>query len=72
MMEVYAGALPHANYDIGQLLNAVEQSGQLDKTLVIFMVGDNGASTEGTLQGTTNEVGIAPMALRRAFRFCSR
>jgi arylsulfatase A-like enzyme len=59
MMEVYAGALSHADYNIGRLLDAVEQSGQLDNTLVIFMMGDNGASAEGTLQGTTNEVGTA-------------
>ena len=59
MMEVYAGALSHADYNIGRLLDAVEQSGTLDNTLVIFMMGDNGASAEGTLQGTTNEVGTA-------------
>ena len=39
MMEVYAGALSHADYNIGRLLDAVEQSGQLDNTLVIFMMG---------------------------------
>jgi arylsulfatase A-like enzyme len=59
MMEVYAGALSHADYQIGRLLDAVEQSGQLDNTLVIFIQGDNGASPEGGLQGTTNEVGTA-------------
>jgi arylsulfatase len=59
MMEVYAGALSYADNQIGRLVDAVEQSGQLDNTLVIFMMGDNGASAEGTLQGTTNEVGTA-------------
>ncbi len=59
MMEVYAGALSHADYQIGRLLDAVEQSGQLDNTLVIFIMGDNGASPEGGLQGTTNEVATA-------------
>jgi arylsulfatase len=58
MMEVYAGALSHADYNIGRLLDAVEQSGQGDNTLVIFMMGDNGASAEGSLQGTTNEVAV--------------
>jgi arylsulfatase A-like enzyme len=57
MMEVYAGALSYADNQIGRLLDAVEESGQLDNTLVIFIMGDNGASPEGTLQGTTNEVG---------------
>jgi len=68
-MEVYAGALSHANYDIGRLFNAVEQSGQLDNTLVIFMVGDNGASVEGTLQGTTNEVGLAANGVKESIPF---
>jgi len=59
MMEVYAGALSYADDQIGRLLDAVEQSGQLDNTLVIFIQGDNGASPEGGLQGTTNEVATA-------------
>jgi arylsulfatase A-like enzyme len=59
MMEVYAGALSYADNQIGRLLDAVKKSGQLDNTLVIFIMGDNGASPEGTLQGTTNEVATA-------------
>ena len=59
MMEVYAGALSHADHEIGRLFNAVAETGQLDNTLVIYIMGDNGASAEGTLQGTTNEVGTA-------------
>jgi arylsulfatase len=59
MMEVYAGALSHADSQIGRLLDAVQESGQLENTLVIFIMGDNGASAEGTLQGTTNEVATA-------------
>jgi arylsulfatase A-like enzyme len=69
MMEVYAGALSHADYNIGRLLDAVEQSGQLDNTLVIFMMGDNGASAEGTLQGTTNEVGTAANGVQENIPF---
>jgi arylsulfatase A-like enzyme len=59
MMEVYAGALSHADNQIGRLLDAIDESGQSDNTLVIFIMGDNGASAEGSLQGTTNEVGTA-------------
>lgn len=59
MMEVYAGALSHADYQIGRVIDAVEESGQLDNTIVIYIQGDNGASPEGTLQGTTNEVATA-------------
>jgi len=58
-MEVYAGALSHADNEIGRLLDAVQESGQLENTLVIFIMGDNGASAEGTLQGTTNEAAVA-------------
>jgi arylsulfatase A-like enzyme len=59
MMEVYAGALSYADNQIGRVLDAVKDSGQLENTLVIFIVGDNGASAEGSLQGTTNEVATA-------------
>jgi arylsulfatase len=69
MMEVYAGALSHADYNIGRLLDALEQSGQLDNTLIIFMMGDNGASAEGTLQGTTNEVATAANGVTESLPF---
>src|SRR5277367_2758189 len=59
MMEVYAGALSHADYHIGRVLDALDESGQTENTLVFFLMGDNGASAEGTLQGTTNEVATA-------------
>jgi arylsulfatase A-like enzyme len=55
-MEVYAGALSHADNQIGRLLDELEESGQRDNTLIFFIMGDNGASPEGTLQGTTNEL----------------
>jgi len=58
-MEVYAGALSYADNQIGRLLDALQETGQLDNTLVIFIMGDNGASAEGSLQGTTNEVATA-------------
>ena len=69
MMEVYAGALSHADYHIGRLLDAVEQSGQRENTLVVFMMGDNGASAEGTMQGTTNEVGTAANGVQESLPF---
>jgi arylsulfatase A-like enzyme len=59
MMEVYAGALSYADDQIGRVIGAVRESGQFDNTLIIFIMGDNGASAEGTLQGTTNEVATA-------------
>src|SRR6202030_2550328 len=59
MMEVYAAAVAQSDYEIGRLLDSLGESGQLDNTLVIYIEGDNAASGEGTLQGTTNEVGQA-------------
>ena len=56
MMEIYAGYLEQADYNIGRVLDAIEQLGQLDNTLVVYIVGDNGASAEGTLHGGFNEV----------------
>jgi arylsulfatase A-like enzyme len=55
MMEVYAAAVAQGDHEIGRVLDSLEQSGQLDNTLVIYIEGDNGASAEGTLEGTTNE-----------------
>ncbi len=56
MMEVYAGYLSQTDYNAGRMLEAIDKLGQLDNTLVIYIVGDNGASAEGTTQGALNEV----------------
>jgi arylsulfatase len=69
MMEVYAGALSYADNQIGRLLDEVEQSGQRDNTLVFFIMGDNGASAEGSLQGTTNEVATAGNGVKEDLSF---
>jgi arylsulfatase len=69
MMEVYAGALSYADNQIGRLLSAVAESGQLDNTLVVFIMGDNGASAEGSLQGTTNEVATAANGVKESLPF---
>ena len=55
-MEVYAAALAHADHQMGRILDAIEELGQLDNTLVIYIQGDNGASAEGGLQGLLNEM----------------
>jgi arylsulfatase A-like enzyme len=55
-MEVYAGFLEHTDYHLGRLLDAVADLDLLDDTLVFAMVGDNGASAEGTINGTFNEL----------------
>ena len=55
-MEVYAGFLEFADHHIGRLINALEQLQVFDDTLIFFIIGDNGASGEGTLQGSFNEI----------------
>src|SRR5262249_35451247 len=69
MMEVYAAALSHADYNIGRLLDAVEQSGQMDNTLVIFRGGDTGGSAEGSWQGTKNKVATAGNGVTESMPF---
>ncbi len=56
MMEVYAAALSHADHQMGRLIEAIDQMGELDNTLVIYIQGDNGASAEGSPQGLLNEM----------------
>ena len=55
-MEVYAGFQENADWNVGRLLDAVEEMGELDNTLVIYIFGDNGASLEGTITGSFNEL----------------
>ncbi len=54
-MEVYAGFMEHTDHHIGRVIDAVEELGILDDTLIYYIVGDNGASAEGTVHGTFNE-----------------
>lgn len=54
-MEVYAGFLEHTDHHVGRLVDALEDLGVLEDTLVYYIVGDNGASAEGTINGTFNE-----------------
>ena len=54
MAEVYAGFLSHADHELGRLLDYLEESGQLDNTIIV-LVSDNGASGEGGPNGSVNE-----------------
>jgi arylsulfatase len=56
MMEVYAAALSHMDHHINRILDAVEETGEMDNTLIIYLVGDNGASAEGSPDGLLNEM----------------
>jgi arylsulfatase len=55
-MEVYAGFAEHTDYEIGRLVNAIEELGVLDNTVFIFIAGDNGASAEGGMNGMFSEM----------------
>jgi len=51
LMEVFAGFLAHTDAQIGRVLDALEQMGEMDNTLFMYITGDNGASAEGTIHG---------------------
>jgi arylsulfatase len=55
-MEVYAGFQENADWNVGRLLDAIEEMGDLDDTLIFYIWGDNGASMEGTTTGSFNEM----------------
>ena len=55
-MEVYAGFLEYTDHHVGRLVESLQQLGVLDDTLIYYIVGDNGASAEGTINGTYNEM----------------
>lgn len=54
-MEVYAGFLEQTDHEIGKVLKTIDEIGEKDNTLVIYIQGDNGASGEGALTGSMNE-----------------
>ena len=55
-MEVYAGYQENADWNVGRLLDAIQEMGDLDNTLIMYIWGDNGASMEGTVTGSFNEM----------------
>jgi arylsulfatase A-like enzyme len=55
-MEVYAGFLEHTDHHVGRVIDALEDLEILEDTLIYYIIGDNGASAEGTPQGCFNEL----------------
>jgi len=55
-MEVFAGFMENADWNVGRVLDAIEEMGEAENTLVIYITGDNGASMEGSASGTFNEL----------------
>ena len=56
LMEVFAGFMAQSDHEIGRVVDAIRDTGQLDNTLILYIAGDNGASFEGNLTGTTNSM----------------
>ena len=56
MMEVFAAFTAHTDHEVGRLIDAVEEMGEMDNTFIIYMAGDNGASGEGGPNGLLNEL----------------
>lgn len=55
LMETYAAFAEHTDAQVGRLIEALRERGELDDTLVLYILGDNGASAEGGIDGTLNE-----------------
>jgi arylsulfatase len=55
-MEVFCGAVEHTDYQVGRIVEAIEQRGDLDNTLIIYIAGDNGPTPEGGLHGISNKL----------------
>jgi arylsulfatase A-like enzyme len=56
LMEAFAAFTAQTDYEVGRILDALDQVGQLHNTLIFWIIGDNGASMEGTLYGSFNEM----------------
>jgi len=56
--DVFAAYVAYADSEIGRVIQAVDDMGKLDNTLIVYIEGDNGTSSEGTLNGTPNEVAM--------------
>src|SRR5206468_1108075 len=54
--DVYGAYLAYTDHEIGRVIQAVEDLGKLDNTIIIYISGDNGSSAEGTLEGTFNQM----------------
>src|SRR5499427_2425728 len=57
-VDVFAAYVAYADHEIGRVIQAIDDLGKLDNTLIIYIEGDNGTSAEGTMNGTPNEVAM--------------
>ena len=74
-METYAGYYEFIDDQIGRIIDAIEESGELDNTLILFIAGDNGASPEGGMAGAANSVAMLngiDFPIERTMKFYDR
>ena len=69
-MEVFAGFAEHTDHEVGRLVDALEELGELDNTLFFYIVGDNGASAEGGMNGTLQRDDLLQRRRRRPLATC--
>ena len=55
MMELFAGFTAQVDYEVGRVVDAIDELGELNNTLIVYIAGDNGSSAEGGLEGLLNE-----------------
>jgi hypothetical protein len=55
-MEVFCAAVEHTDYQVGRIIEAIQQTGDLDNTLILYIAGDNGPTPEGGLHGVMNKL----------------
>ena len=65
-MEVFCGAVEYTDYQIGRIVETIEQTGELDNTMIIYVAGDNGASPEGGLHGIMNKLSYTTASRSRS------
>jgi len=74
-MEVYAGYSENADHNVGRVIDVIEELGELGNTLIIWIWGDNGASMEGTITGSFNEMTMQngiPLTDEMQLQLCER
>ena len=55
-MEVFCGSVEYTDHQVGRIVEAIEEAGELDNTLIVYIAGDNGPTPEGGLHGTMNKL----------------
>ena len=55
MVSVFCGAVEYTDHQVDRIVEAIEQKGEIDNTLIIYIAGDNGPTPEGGLHGTNNK-----------------